>query len=68
MRLGPGAQTPAIGRAAALLRAGRVDDAVVIAEHARRMPTDGEDPLTIFFKVDERFIDQWMVEMRKLWR
>ena len=68
MRLGPGAQTPVIGRAAALLRAGRVDDAVVVAERAKRLPTDGVDPLTIFFKVDARFIEQWMVEMRKLWR
>jgi len=63
-RLGPGAQVPAIGLAAALLRAGRVDDAVVAADTARRMPTDGEDPWPVFRRADGRFVDGWLTALR----
>ena len=65
MKIGPGAQTPAIGLAAALLRAGQIDDAAAAAEHARRMPADGFDPWPTFLYADARFVPTWIVQMRE---
>jgi len=66
MRLAAGAQVPAIGRAAALQRAGQIDEAVAAANHARHIAPDGFDPWPVFLRADARFVDAWMVELRGL--
>ena len=66
MRLAAGAQVPAIGRAAALQRAGHIEEAVAAANHARRLSPDGFDPWSVFLRADARFLDAWMVELRGL--
>jgi len=62
----PDAQIPAIGRAAALQRAGRTDEAVAEAVGARRLPQNGFDPWPVFLRADARFIDQWVRDLRLL--
>lgn len=65
-RVAPGAQVPAIGVAAALQRAGRVEDATRAAEHARRLPVDGFDPWPDFLRADARFVRSWISQLREL--
>jgi tetratricopeptide (TPR) repeat protein len=65
-KLAPNAQIPAIGRAAALQRAGRTDEAVAEAAGARRLPVDSFDPWPVFMRADARFIDQWVRDLRLL--
>jgi hypothetical protein len=65
-KIAPNAQVPAIGRAAALQRAGRTDEAVAEAAGARRLPVDGFDPWPVFVRADARFIDQWVRDLRLL--
>jgi len=62
----PTVQTPAIGRAAALLRTGQASDAVRVASAARRLPPDAPDPWATFAKADARFIKLWIAELRTL--
>ena len=68
LNLAPGAQVPAIGRAAALQRAGRIDEAASAAEHARRMPAEGLDPWPAFNSGDGRFVDEWLGQLRTMLR
>ncbi len=65
-KLAPNAQIPAIGRAAALQRAGRTDEAAAEAAGARRLPANGFDPWPVFMRADARFIDQWVRDLRLL--
>jgi hypothetical protein len=67
-RLAPEAQVPVIGRAAALQRAGLIDDAISEAARARRMPEGGSDPWPGFMRGDARFITDWMIELRRMLR
>jgi len=64
MKIGPGAQIPAIGYAAALQRAGQIEDAAAAAQHARRIPANGFDPWPTFLRADARFVPTWLVQMR----
>ena len=68
LQLAPTMQVPAIGRAAALYRAGRMNDAVAAAGHARRLAAGGLDPWPIFLRADERFVTEWIHELRTLLR
>ncbi len=67
-RLAPGVQTPLIGRAAALQRAGRTDEAVAEAVRARQLKEGAGDPWLIFRGGDARFVDAWLLELRGLLR
>jgi hypothetical protein len=60
----PGTQTAGIGLAAALLRAGQVDEAMTAAAAARR-PAASEAPRLTFHLADSRFIPQWLSEIRR---
>jgi hypothetical protein len=62
----PTAQTPAIGLAAALLRAGATKEAVSVAADARHLPDLPTDPWFEFQKADLRFVAGWLAEIRKL--
>jgi hypothetical protein len=62
----PTAQTPAIGRAAALLRSGQTAEAARVATAARRLPPEAPDPWVEFVKADARFIKLWLAEIRTL--
>lgn len=64
----PAAQVPAIGAAAALLRAGRSDEAVKMAEMARQLPALSNDPWATFQQGDWRFVPAWLAEIRRLAR
>ena len=64
----PAAQVPAIGAAAALLRAGRSDEAVKMAEMARQLPALSNDPWATFQQGDWRFVPVWLAEIRRLAR
>ena len=64
----PNRQVAGIGLAAALLRAGRVDDAVAVAAEVRQMPGEKLDHDQAFRKADARFVPAWLVEIRKLRR
>jgi hypothetical protein len=65
-QLAPGLQVPVIGRAAALQRAGLTEEAVAEADRARRLPDGAYDPWPVFMRADARFIQAWLVELRKL--
>jgi Flp pilus assembly protein TadD len=62
----PTVQTPAIGRAAALLRIGQTAEAVRVATAARRLPPDAPDPRSEFVRADGRFLTRWLDELRTL--
>ena len=66
----PEAQLAAIGRAAALLRAGRDAEADAMASAALRMPAGRRDfdRLRGFNLADARFVPGWIVELRRLRR
>jgi hypothetical protein len=61
-------QRAGIGLAAALLRAGRPEDAGRVADETRRLPDDPIDPTQAFFQGDARFIPEWLAEIRRLRR
>ncbi len=63
---GPTMQTPAIGLAAALMRAGRTDEGVRIAAQARQLPADAPDLWLQFRKADARYVAGWLEEIRRL--
>jgi hypothetical protein len=63
-QLAPTAQVPAIGRAAALQRAGLTDEAVDEADRARRLPDAGADPWPTFMRADARYVREWLLELR----
>jgi tetratricopeptide (TPR) repeat protein len=62
----PSAQIPAIGLAAALLRAGRADEGVRVAAQARQLPADAPDVWLQFQKADSRFVKGWLEEIRRM--
>jgi tetratricopeptide (TPR) repeat protein len=66
----PDGQLAGIGRAAALLRSGRAEEAEAAAVEARRMPAGRRDfdRLRAFTLADLRFVPAWFVEIRKLRR
>jgi tetratricopeptide (TPR) repeat protein len=72
----PQSQPASIGLAAALLRAGRLEEATKVAAKARSMqvepPTEiGHDlnqPTSTFQRGDGRFLQQWLADLRSLAR
>jgi hypothetical protein len=64
----PANQRAAIGYAAALLRAGRDEEAGVAAANARRMPEERGDPARAYLRADARFVREWLAEIRRLRR
>jgi tetratricopeptide (TPR) repeat protein len=66
----PTAQSAAIGEAAALLRAGRADDAARVAAAARTSMhvSAAVDPRQVFRAGDARFIPEWLAEIRRMRR
>jgi tetratricopeptide (TPR) repeat protein len=64
-RLFPDAQTARIGRALALFRLHRDDDADEAVLAARRVRADGVDPWETYFEGDGRFVAGWLAAMRK---
>ena len=64
----PTSQSAAIGRAAALLRAGDTEAAAHAAVSAKRLPrvSLGADPRVTFRRADARFIPSWLAEIRRL--
>lgn len=68
--LAPTSQLAAVGLAAALLRAGRADDARRAAESARRLQEGPPLPATFsrFNRADFRFVPAWLAEIRSLRR
>jgi len=66
VRQAPGVQVPAIGLAAALQRAGRIEEAVGAAQHARRIPLGGFDLWPDFLRGDARFAQSWLTQLRGL--
>lgn len=64
----PRSQRAAIGLAAALMRAGAVDEAGRVAADARRMEDDGARRVGEFLRGDQRFVDEWLAEIRTLRR
>jgi tetratricopeptide (TPR) repeat protein len=77
LTFGPQSQPASIGLAAALLRAGRFEEATNAAADARSMqvvpPTeigrhDFSQPTSTFQRGDSRFIQQWLADLRSLVR
>jgi tetratricopeptide (TPR) repeat protein len=66
----PTAQSAAIGEAAVLLRLGRAEDALRVADAARRdtLVSATLDPRQIFRAGDTLFIDEWLAEIRRMRR
>ena len=65
VRLFPDAQTARIGRALALFRLHRDDEANEAVLAARRVPADGVDPWETYFEGDGRLVGGWLAAMRK---
>jgi tetratricopeptide (TPR) repeat protein len=77
LTLAPQSQPASIGLAAALLRAGRTEDAAKAAADARRLAVappadprsyDPREPMSIFQRGDGRFLRQWLTDLRSLAR
>ena len=64
----PRAQRAAIGLAAALMRAGAPEDAGRAATDARRMEDDAARLIGEFHRGDQRFVHEWLAEIRRLRR
>lgn len=64
----PDNQRAAIGLAAALLRAGREEDAARAGANARRLPEERSDQLRAYQRADARFVREWLEEIRRLRR
>jgi len=65
VRLFPDAQTARIGRALALFRLHRDDEANEAVLAARRVPADGVDPWETYFEGDGRLVGGWLAAMRQ---
>jgi tetratricopeptide (TPR) repeat protein len=66
----PSSQLPAIGLAAALMRAGHADEAVTAAAQARRLANEKisvnyDQP---YQRADARFVPEWLAEIRRMLR
>ena len=68
LRFEPYSQLAGIGLAAALLRAGRPEDATVAAEAARKMTAESNTFEAAFRRADRRFVPEWLKELRRLRR
>lgn len=68
LRFQPASQLAGTGLAAALLRAGRPDDAASAAEAARRMSAETNTFDTAYRRADRRFVPEWLGEIRRLRR
>jgi len=68
LRFEPHSQLAGIGLAAALLRAGRPEDAAAAAEAARKMTAEPNAFEATYRRADRRFVPEWLAEIRSLRR
>jgi tetratricopeptide (TPR) repeat protein len=68
LKFEPTSQLAGIGLSAALLRAGRPDDAAVAAEAARKMSFEPSAFEIAYRRADRRFVPEWLAEIRRLRR
>lgn len=68
LKFEPGSQLAGIGLAAALLRAGRPDDAASASEAARKMTAEPNTFEAPYRRADRRFVPEWLAEIRRLRR
>jgi tetratricopeptide (TPR) repeat protein len=62
----PGAQSASIGRALELSHLRRTDEVDAVSQLVRA--TSAEDPWLTYFKAEQRFIDQWLKDLRAVLR